>query len=187
MRTAPNIRKRSSSAVDFVARVDPRDIERINRSLRALPGKARKGIYAKAFRLWGRSVVSTAKAFTPKRRGLLRKSISVRIRRYRSAVWAAVGAKVQKRSAFRLDQIITRRERFGIDFLGAGWRAHLTERGHTPGGLIRKGKRKGQSTKAKSRVPGRGMLFKAGTAHASKLAPLVQQAVDAAIRQEGFR
>jgi hypothetical protein len=176
-----------SNAFTFVARVDAADVARITEALRSLPQRTRKGVYAKAFRQWGRSVIVTAKAFAPRRTGRLAKSFGVRVRRYRSSVWAAVGARVQKRSSLRLDAIISRREKLGADYLGAGWRAHLAERGFTPGGIIKKGKRRGQSTKAKSRVPGRGMIFKAGTAHASKLAPLVQTAVDAAIREEGLR
>jgi hypothetical protein len=94
---------------------------------------------------------------------------------------------VQKSSGLRFDKLLARKERLGRDFLGAGWRMHFAENGFTPGGVIAKGRRKGINTKAKTRVPGVGALFKAGTAHASKLAPLVHTAVDAAIREEGLR
>jgi hypothetical protein len=186
MRTKPKA-STGRGGFEVVAVVDAEQVRRIVAALRSVPEKSRKGIFAKSFRKWGRSVVASAKALAPRRTGMLRKSIGVRIRRYRRAVWAAVGGTIRDKSKIGIWKAAKLRQTLGRDYLGAGWRLHLAERGFTPGGTIRRGKRQGISTKAKSRVAGRSFIFNAGNAHASRLPDLVQDAVDAAIRGEGLR
>lgn len=183
------IRRGSEGLPRIEFEIDPRDVAAINAALRELPEEVRKKVYVGAFRKWAKGVIVTAKSLTPKRSGRLRKSIGTRIRRYRRAVWAAVGGTVRQRGRGRADVVAGKRT-LGRDYLGAGWRIHLAEHGFLPGGLIRRGPlaqlRSGVSTRAKTRVPGRGMLAKSGALHAGRLPGLVRDAVDASIREGGL-
>ncbi len=167
----------------FTVKVDAADLRKITEALERLPRETRKRIYVATFRKWSKLVVGTAGPLLPKRTGRLRRSLGVRVRRYRNTVWAAVGGRVQRRSGRRLDRLQAKKERLGRDYLGAGWRMHLAERGFTPGGIAKSGRRRGQSTKAKSRVPGTGAIYKAGVLHAGRLRGMVEDAVAESIRE----
>jgi hypothetical protein len=152
--------------------VSEADVLRINDALRKLPQDVWKKVYVKAFRGWAKNAVRTAKALAPIRTGRLRKSIFTKVKRYRKAVWGGLGGKVAGgKAAIRAS---ANRGELGKDYLGAGWRIHLAERGFHPRG-------------GPTKVPGRFFLREAGLVHGPVLVKRVEDAVEEAIREGGLR
>lgn len=168
---------RASSFVGLSFSVQGQELRQLQRQLESIPDRLRSKVLRRSLRAWANAVRKTVVSTTPRSRaaytryvdpagkgrparakvpepgGLLRKSMAVRVRSYRQALWAAVGPRDSKGG-----------------YGWAGWRVHFTE-----GGFYNR--RHGR------RWAGRHMLANAERLHAPRLPAMVAADVEAVCRE----
>jgi hypothetical protein len=158
----------------------PADLRKLDATLSELAPAMRKKVVRGALGKWRKITVSGAKARAPRRTGRLARSIKSKFKTYRDVVWSASGFSVQSRKGLRLDAILRRQEKYGNDYLGAGWRGHFAESGFHPGG--RKGKRKDGSPRRSVYVPGRKFLIASLASASASVVPSLREDAAAVLK-----
>jgi len=100
-------------------RVNDRMAKALAKRWQALGDDVRRDILKRELKLWAKVTRAAIAKRTPKRTGRLARDISAKYRTYKGTLvhWAAVGGKLLRKPRAR--------EKFGNDYLGAGWRLHF--------------------------------------------------------------
>lgn len=122
LRSAPG--RSSSHGSGYISfTVAPAEVAKLTDRLGTLEKKLRNQIVKKALRAWGSEVRKAARQFAWRNAERTKRQLTVKVKQYKKAVWAAVGVKTQKVRTAPPEQ------RLGRTSPLVGWKAHFMEVG----------------------------------------------------------
>lgn len=106
--------------------VDALDLARLTRSLKAMDQAIAKRLVADAMRKWGKAVRDKARLYAYPGALRTKKQLTFKVKKYRNAVWCAVGVRAERVKNTPREQRLGRKSPF------VGWRSHFMEVGWRP-------------------------------------------------------